>query len=50
MKMFRILAMAFLLQFGFMNISRAELPADRIALGVQLGAKFEQVKNVWVVR
>ena len=49
MKMLRILAMAFLLLFGFMSISRAELPADRIALGVQLGAKFEQVKNVFGV-
>ena len=49
MKKIRITAMVFMLLFGFMSHSFAELPANRIALGVQLGAKFEQVKNVFGV-
>ena len=46
MKKIRITAMAFMLLFGLMSQSFAELPANRIALGVQLGATFSQVKNV----
>lgn len=49
MKRIRFVAMLLILLFGFMNRSFAELSADRIALGVQLGAKFEEVKNVFGV-
>ena len=49
MKKIRIVVMAFILLFGFMNHSFAELSPDRIALGVQLGAKFEEVKGVFGV-
>ena len=49
MKKIRIIVMAFILLFGFMNHSFAELSPDRIALGVQLGAKFEEVKGVFGV-
>ena len=49
MKRIRIVAMVLVLLFGFMNHSFAELAPNRIALGVQLGAKFEQVKNVFGV-
>ena len=49
MKKIRITAMAFMLLFGLMSQSFAELPANRIALGVQLGATFSQVKNVFGV-
>ena len=37
--------LCFILLFGFASITHAELPANRIALGVQLGARFEQVKS-----
>ena len=49
MKKIRIIVMAFILLFGFMNHSFAELSPDRIALGVQLGAKVEEVKGVFGV-
>ncbi len=49
MKRIRIVAMVLALLFGFMNHSFAELSANRIALGVQLGTKFEEVKNVFGV-
>ena len=49
MKIIRIITLVFMLLFVFMSHSFAELPANRIALGVQLGAKFEQVKNVFGV-
>ena len=49
MKKIRIVVMAFILLFGFMNHSFAELSPDRIALGVQLGAKVEEVKGVFGV-
>ena len=49
MRRIRITAMVLMLLFGFMNRSFAELSASRIALGVQLGAKFEEVKNVFGV-
>ncbi len=39
--------LCFILLFGFASLTHAELPANRIALGVQLGARFEQVKNVF---
>ena len=47
MKKIRIIALCFILLFGFASLTHAELPANRIALGVQLGARFEQVKNVF---
>ena len=49
MKKIRIITLCFMLLFGFASLAHAELPASRIALGVQLGAKFEQVKNVFGV-
>ena len=49
MKKIRIAVLCFVLLFSFMNCSFAELPANRIALGVQLGAKFKDVKNVFGV-
>ncbi|MBQ8920043.1 MAG: hypothetical protein IJ056_08050 [Acidaminococcaceae bacterium] len=49
MKKIRIAVLCFVLLFTFMNRSFAELPANRIALGVQLGAKFKDVKNVFGV-
>jgi hypothetical protein len=49
MKKVRITALVLMLLFSFMNLSFAELPANRIALGVQLGATFSQVKNVFGV-
>ena len=49
MKKIRIITLFFVLLFGFASLTHAELPASRIALGVQLGAKFEQVKNVFGV-
>ena len=49
MKKLRITALVFMLLFSFINLSFAELPANRIALGVQLGATFSQVKNVFGV-
>ena len=47
MKKIRIIALCFILLFGFASLTHAELPVNRIALGVQLGARFEQVKNVF---
>lgn len=47
MKKIRIIMLCFILLFGFASLTHAELPANRIALGVQLGARFEQVKNVF---
>ena len=47
MKKIRIIALCFILLFGFASLTHAELAASRIALGVQLGARFEQVKNVF---
>ena len=47
MKKIRIIALCFILLFGFASLTHAELPTNRIALGVQLGARFEQVKNVF---
>ena len=47
MKKIRVFALCFILLFGFASLTHAELPASRIALGVQLGARFEQVKNVF---
>jgi hypothetical protein len=49
MKKLRITVFVFMLLFSFMNLSFAQLPANRIALGVQLGATFSQVKNVFGV-
>ena len=49
MKILRIALLSFSLLFGFAAQSFAELAPNRIALGVQLGAKFEQVKNVFGV-
>ena len=47
MKKIRIITLCFVLLFGLTILAYAELPANRIALGVQLGARFEQVKNVF---
>jgi hypothetical protein len=47
MKKIRIITLCFVLLFGLTSLAYAELPANRIALGVQLGARFEQVKNVF---
>ena len=47
MKKLRIALLSFILLFGFAAQTFAELAPNRIALGVQLGAKFEQVKNVF---
>ncbi len=47
MKKIRIITLCFVLLFGFASLAYAELPANRIALGVQLGAKFEEIKNVF---
>ena len=49
MKKIRIFTLVFMLLFGFMNHSFAELPANRIALGVQLGATISQVKSIFGV-
>lgn len=49
MKKLRIISMAFVLLFAFMSVSYAELSANRIALGIQLGAKFADAKNVFGV-
>ncbi len=49
MKKIRIIMLCFILMFGFAGLTHAELPANRIALGVQLGAKSEQVKNMFGV-
>ena len=47
MKKIRVISLCFVLLFGLMSQAFAELPANRIALGVQLGATFSQVKNVF---
>ena len=49
MKKLWIALLSFILLFGFANRSFAELAPNRIALGVQLGAKFEDVKKVFGV-
>ena len=49
MKKVRIITLCFVLVFGLASLAYAELPANRIALGVQLGAKFGDVKNVFGV-
>ena len=49
MKKFRIITMVFVLLFSFMSVSYAELSSNRIALGIQLGAKFEDAKKVFGV-
>ena len=49
MKKIRIAVLCFVLLFGLMSQAFAQLPANRIALGVQLGAKFGDVKNVFGV-
>lgn len=49
MKKYRIALLSLVLLFGFAGQSFAELAPGRIALGVQLGAKFEQVENVFGV-
>ena len=49
MKKFRIATLCFILLFGFASLTYAELPVNRIALGVQLGATMSQVKNVFGV-
>jgi hypothetical protein len=49
MKKIRIALLCFVLLFGLMSQAFAELPASRIALGIQLGATFSQVKNVFGV-
>ena len=47
MKKIRIAVLCFVLLFGFMSQAFAQLPANRIALGVQLGATVSQVRNVF---
>ena len=49
MKKFRIITMVFVLLFSFMSVSYAELSSNRIALGIQLGAKFADAKKVFGV-
>ena len=49
MKKIRIAVLCFVLLFCLMSQAFAQLPANRIALGVQLGATFSQVKNVFGV-
>ena len=49
MKKIRIAVLCFVLLFGFMSQAFAQLPANRIALGVQLGATVSQVRNVFGV-
>jgi hypothetical protein len=45
----RIALLSFILLFGFASQAFAELSANRIALGVQLGVTMSQVKNVFGV-
>ena len=45
MKKFRMVLLSFILLLGFANRAFAELSPNRIALGVQLGAKFEDVNH-----
>ena len=49
MKRIRIITLCFVLLFGLASLAYAELPANRIAFGIQLGAKFEDAKNVFGV-
>ena len=49
MKKVRIITLCFVLLFSLASLAYAELPANRFALGVQLGAKFGDVKNVFGV-
>lgn len=49
MKKIRIITLCFVLLFGLTSLAYAELPANRIALGVQLGATVSQVRNVFGV-
>lgn len=49
MKKIRMITLCFILIFGLASLAYAELPANRIALGVQLGATVSQVKNVFGV-
>ena len=49
MKKIRITLLSVVLLFVFTSQAFAELPANRIALGVQLGATVSQVKNVFGV-
>ena len=49
MKKIRIITLCFIMLFGFASLTYAELPVNRIALGVQLGATMSQVKNVFGV-
>ena len=47
MKKISLITLCFVLLFGFASLAYAELPANRIALGVQLGATVSQVRNVF---
>jgi hypothetical protein len=49
MKKAGVITLCFVLLFGFASLAYAELPANRIALGVQLGATVSQVRNVFGV-
>ena len=49
MKKFRIIFLSLLLLFCLMGQAFAELSSNRIALGIQLGAKFEDAKKVFGV-
>ena len=49
MKKVRIITLCFVLLFSLASLAYAELPANRIALGVQLGATVSQVRNVFGV-
>ena len=42
MKKISLITLCFVLLFGFASLAYAELPANRIALGVQLGATVSQ--------
>ena len=49
MKIIRIALLSFIFLLGFASQAFAELSANRIALGVQLGVTMSQVKNVFGV-
>ena len=49
MKKISLITLCFVLLFGVASLAYAELPANRIALGVQLGASVSQVRNVFGV-
>ena len=49
MKKISIITLVFILLFGFASLTHAELPANRIALGIQLGARFEDAKKMFGV-